>query len=228
MIEVSCVSKSFGDVIAVSDVSFAVPAGSVAVLVGPSGSGKTTLLRLIAGLEEPDAGEISMGGRQVSRPGWAVAPHQRSIGFVFQSPALWPHMTAAQNVMFGLQHLPRPEAAARLAEALERTSCAHVASRYPAQISGGEARRVALARALAPRPDWLLMDEPLTNLDGDLRAELLELVAGVAGETGAGMIYVTHDRGEAARLSDRPLLLRAGRLVTGGGGEQAGGGEGVP
>jgi len=212
MIEVKQLSKSFGQVRAVDEVTFDLPAGGSLVIVGPSGSGKTTLLRLIAGLEIPDRGEILINGALASQPGWAMAPHQRGIGFVFQTPCLWPHMTVAQNILFGLQNLPREVARRRLHELLEQTSLSGLEGRYPSQLSGGEARRVAVARTLAPRPRCLLMDEPLTNLDPDLRTKLLAVIKASVEQQGSCLLYVTHDRDEAACISDRNLTLRDGRL----------------
>lgn len=213
MIEVRAVVKRFGEVTALDGVSLALERGASLGVLGASGSGKTTLLRVIAGLELPDDGEVLMHGRTVSRPGWAMAPHRRGLGFVFQSPALWPHMTVAGNISFGLHGLPAAEAQTRLAQIIEDTGLGGLEQRYPAQLSGGQARRVALARALAPRPHWLLMDEPLTNLDRDARDELLTLVRRMATDSGAGLIYVTHDEGEIERLACPTLRLSEGRLI---------------
>jgi iron(III) transport system ATP-binding protein len=187
------------------------PRDSVAI-IGPSGSGKTTLLRLIAGLEVPDRGQIFIDGRLASSPEWTLAPYRRGIGFVFQAPALWPHMTVAQNILFGLQGLAKKEAGFRLEELLARTSLSGLADRYPHQISGGEGRRVALARALAPRPRCLLLDEPLTNLDPELKEEMLCLIEESLEESGICSIYVTHDASEAERISARILTLKGGSL----------------
>lgn len=217
MIEVRDVTKRFGKTTALASVSVTLARGERLSVLGPSGSGKTTLLRLIAGLETPDAGDVLLDGELASRPGWALAPHLRSIGFVFQQPTLWPHMSVARNVAFGLGEMPREPADARLAEALEATGLTGLRDRLPGELSGGEARRVALARALAPRPDWLLMDEPLANLDIEAKDEMLALIASVAQETSAGLIYVTHDESEAARISTRVVRLRDGRLQPDGG-----------
>lgn len=212
MIELRGVTKRFGDTVAVEGVSMTLARGASVAALGPSGSGKTTLLRLIAGLETPDEGEALLDGEVASRPGWVLAPHLRGMGFVFQQPALWPHMSVARNVAFGLGGLPREQADARLDEALEQTGLTALRDRLPGQLSGGEARRVALARALAPRPDWLLMDEPLTNLDTEAKDGMLELIAQVVGETEAGLVYVTHDESEASRIAERVVRLRDGRL----------------
>jgi iron(III) transport system ATP-binding protein len=209
MIALNQVSKSYGKVLAVDRVSFEVPPHSALAILGPSGSGKTTLLRLIAGLEMPDKGEISLLGEVASRPGWVRPPHERGIGFVFQTPALWPHMTAAQNVLFGLNGTPKPLARRRLDELIAQLRLEGLTGRYPAQLSGGEARRVALARALAPRPRCLLLDEPLTNLDAELKGEILPAIKALICEDGPCLVYVTHDAGEAAYLSKRVLTLTA-------------------
>lgn len=213
MIEVRAVVKHFGEVTALDGVSLELERGASLGVLGASGSGKTTLLRIIAGLELPDHGEVLMDGRTVSRPGWGMAPHRRGLGFVFQSPALWPHMTVAGNISFGLNGLAAAEAQTRLAQIIKDTGLCGLERRYPAQLSGGQARRVALARALAPRPHWLLMDEPLTNLDGDARDGLLALVRRMATDSGAGLIYVTHDEGEIERLACPALRLSEGRLI---------------
>lgn len=214
MILLKQVTKAFGNVKAVNMVSLEVPAGSSMVILGPSGSGKTTLLRLIAGLEIPDAGEIYLDGVLASKVGWVLAPHQRQLGFVFQSSSLWPHMTVAQNIMFGLHGIPQSEAKHRLNELMENMSLTGLERRYPHQISGGEARRVALARTLAPHPRRLLMDEPLTNVDPDLKLKLMAFIKQTVIRTKASLIYVTHDAEEAKEISERVLTLRNGCLET--------------
>ena len=212
MIVVDRVTRSYGNFKAVAEVSFELLEGEAVVILGPSGSGKTTLLRLIAGLEVPDGGEIYINGNLVSRKGWVLPPHLRGIGFVFQTPALWPHMTVAQNILFGLHRLKRQEARARLQEVLEQTGLTELAGRYPDQISGGQARRAALARSIAPRPRYLLMDEPLTNLDAGTKQEMLALIKKAAGEAASSLVYVTHDVWEAEQVGQRKLVLERGRL----------------
>lgn len=197
----------------IRDASFDLPDGSALAILGPSGSGKTTLLRLIAGLELPDDGTIWRDGEVISEPGWALAPHRRGMGFLFQSPALWPHMTVAQNIRFGLAGWARPAARQRLEELLAQTGLEALSDRFPHQISGGEARRAALARALAPRPACLLMDEPLTHLDADLKQEMLALILSSAAAARASLVYVTHDPAEAEVVSVRVGRMEAGRLV---------------
>jgi len=193
--------------------TLAVAAAERVMVLGPSGSGKTTLLRLLAGLDAPDAGVIEIDGRLASMAGRVVvAPHARGVGMVFQSAALWPHMTAAQNIGFGLGGRPGFDVRARVAEMLERVGLAGMGERYPDQLSGGEARRVALARALAGDPRLLLMDEPLTSLDPDLRSAMLDLVDRMVAASGASLVYVTHVADEAAKLAGRVVVLEGGRL----------------
>lgn len=187
------------------------PSARLAVL-GPSGCGKTTLLRLIAGLEVPDAGEVLIRGRVVSRPGWALQPGRRGLGFVFQEPALWPHMTVAGNVLFGLHGLTKDVSRRRLGQLMELIGLQGLESRYPHQLSGGEARRVALARTLAPHPHCLLLDEPLTNLDPESKARMLDLINQAAQLSGAAILYVTHERSEAEELGASIVRMEAGRL----------------
>jgi iron(III) transport system ATP-binding protein len=160
----------------------------------------------------PDKGTISMGGHVVSSSDIFVPPSERRIGFVFQSAALWPHMTVAGNILFALDALSEREQQQRLTALLDRMGIPHLRDRYPDQISGGEARRVALARALAPRPEILLLDEPLTNLDRALREELLVLIGESAREEGSTMLYVTHDEHEATMIADTIIRLEAGRV----------------
>jgi iron(III) transport system ATP-binding protein len=214
MITLKQVTKSFGEAQIIDRVSLEAMQNTSTVILGPSGTGKTTLLRLIAGLEMPDSGEIYLDGVLSSKPAWVLAPYRRGIGFVFQTSALWPHMTVEQNIMFGLHNLPESEAQHRLKELLEYVSLNGLERRYPHQISGGEARRVALIRTLAPRPKIILMDEPLTNVDPELKARLLSFIKQAVAETKACLIYVTHDATEASLISDRVLILRGGRFET--------------
>lgn len=206
------VSKSFGDKRVVDNVSLTVAAHARVAILGPSGSGKTTLLHLIAGLEMPDEGTISLGGRIVSGNGIFVPPYERRIGVVFQSAALWPHMTVAGNILFAIRDLPGMEQRQRLAYLLGKMGIAPLEHRYPGQISGGEARRVALARALAPRPEILLFDEPLTSLDRPLVEDLLRLIADSVRENGSTLVYVTHDKHEADVVADTILRFEAGTI----------------
>ncbi len=213
MIRVERLTKTFKNHTALAGVTFVVSRQESLAVLGPSGSGKTTLLRLIAGLERPDRGNVFIGDRLASSPMKILAPHKRGIGFVFQEPALWPHLNVAQNILFGLQGLPRSQTRRRLDEVLECTNLTGLEKRFPDEISGGEARRVAVARAIAPRPAVLLMDEPLTHLDPDLKDRLMEMIRDVTENSGATLIYVTHDRSEAAFISERTLELKGGRIA---------------
>ncbi len=212
MIRLQGVSKRFGDVHTIQEVSLAVARGEAVALSGPSGSGKTTLLRLIAGLEVPDAGEIHLDGRLASRAGWACPPYQRGVGLVFQRPALWPHMTVTQNIAFGLSGFPKEEAKERLQETVRLTRLEGLERRYPDQISGGEAQRAALARAIAPRPPILLLDEPMGGLDPELNRQMIDLLLAIRRETRPTIVYVSHDAAEAAAVTDRLVRLHYGRL----------------
>jgi len=193
---------------AVNDVSFEIPAGALTVLVGPSGSGKTTLLRLIAGLEGPSAGEIRIGGNRID----TLPPQDRDVAMVFQSHALYPHLTAAENIAIGLRlrHVRRAERDQRVAAVAEMLGLKKLLDRLPRQISGGERQRVALARAVVRRPAAFLLDEPLSSLDAPVRRQLRGEIARVQRESGAPMLYVTHDQAEAMALGDRVVVLREG------------------
>ena len=210
VIVVEGVTRTVGETTLVRDVSFAVGRGEALALIGPSGSGKTTVLRLIAGLDVPTAGRILIDGQIASEAGWACAPHLRGIGMVFQKPSLWPHMTVVQNVAFGLGGQPRREVERRLEEVLHLTRLVGLESRRPHHLSGGEAQRAALARAIAPKPRILLLDEPLSGLDPELHANMIQLFLQVRRETNATVVYVTHDHQEAAAVTDRVLRLRRG------------------
>jgi iron(III) transport system ATP-binding protein len=215
MILVDGLSKSYGETLALQVVSFKIEQGERVVVQGPSGSGKTTLLRLLAGLELPDHGRIQLDGAWVSGPGWATPPHTRGLGVVFQQSALWPHMTVVQNIRFALHRRDQAEGRAWLAQLLEWTGLTGFASRYPSQLSGGEARRAALARAMAPRPKRLLLDEPLTSVDPARRSHLLDVLRTFTRETGCTMLYITHIQEEAEQISARLLRMQAGRLSEG-------------
>ena len=206
-------AESFGRVRVIHGLDLDVASGDAVAVLGPSGCGKTTLLRLMAGLVSPDEGEIELNGRVVSRRGNVLAPHKRDIGYAFQRSALWPHMTVARNVAFGLHALPGDEARHRTQEWMRRVGLDGLADRYPDQLSGGQARRAGLARALAPEPAILLLDEPLTHLDADLRADLVEVIADHVGRTKATVVYVTHDAAEARSVTDRVLRMERGKLT---------------
>jgi len=202
---------------AVDGVTFAVPAGEIVVLLGPSGCGKTTTLRCVAGLEHPTTGAISIGGRLVSAPagGVMVPPRLRDIGMVFQSYAVWPHMTVAQNVRYPLKHrgIARAEADRRVAETLDLVGLHDYANRPVVSLSGGQMQRVALARSLVYRPHLLLLDEPLSNLDAKLRIRLRDDLRRILKATGMTALYVTHDQSEAVVLGDRVGVMRDGQLL---------------
>ena len=210
------VTKRFGSHVALDNVSFEVAAGSAAVILGPSGCGKTTLLRIIAGLEVPDTGHVSLNETTVSDAGRTIVPpHQRRLGFVFQDLALWPHLTVLENLDFvlGSMNLPRGDRSRRAREALALVRIEQFSARYPHQLSGGEQQRVALARAIVGEPRVLLLDEPLSSLDPQLRAELRSELAHLQQGLDLTMVYVTHDRDDAAVLADRVVDLRAGRIA---------------
>ncbi|HEU5490494.1 MAG TPA: ABC transporter ATP-binding protein [Gaiellaceae bacterium] len=211
MIRLDGVTKRFGDATAVDDASLCVARGEVVALLGPSGCGKTTLLRLIAGFERPDRGSIEVDRRIVAGSGSAwVAPEARRVGMVFQDYALFPHLTVAANVGFGL---PRRERAKRVPELLGLARLEGLESRYPHELSGGQQQRVALARALAPAPELVLLDEPWSNVDPFLRESLRAEVADIIRPLGVTVLLVTHDREEAFSLADRIALMRDGAIV---------------
>lgn len=195
---------------AVDGPSLEIEPGELFFLLGPSGCGKTTLLRMIAGFIDPTAGSISFSGRDVTH----TPPNKRNTGMVFQSYALWPHMTVAQNVGFGLdvRKVSGEEKARRIAEALEQVQMTGYEGRKPTQLSGGQQQRVALARALVVRPDVLLLDEPLSNLDAKLRLELRSQIRQVCKDSGLTTVYVTHDQKEALSMADRVAIMRDGRV----------------
>ncbi len=199
---------------AVAGVTLGLAAGQIGVLIGPSGCGKTTLLRAVAGLEPLSSGRIRMDGQVLgdAAGGTQVAPEARRIGMVFQDYALFPHLSVADNVAFGVQDLPRPERAARVQQMLDLVGLAHAAKRAPHQLSGGQQQRIALARALAPAPRLLLLDEPFSNLDVDLRERLAHEVRGILKDTGTTALFVTHDQLEAFALGDVIGVMQRGRL----------------
>ncbi len=208
------VSKRFGATRAVEGVSLEIADGEFFALLGPSGCGKTTLLRLIAGFEAPDKGLVKLSQEIVGWPGFAVPPERRQIGMVFQSYALWPHMTVAENVAFSLRvrRVPGEARGKRVAEALVMVGLETMADRKPHELSGGQRQRVALARCLAMRPGVVLLDEPLANLDVHLREAMQQEFSRFHREIGATFVYVTHDQAEAMALADRVAVMDAGRV----------------
>jgi spermidine/putrescine ABC transporter ATP-binding subunit len=209
-VEVMAVSRRFGDVAAVDGVSLSIERGKLFSLLGPSGCGKTTLLRLIAGLEQPTAGAIRVGGADMA----GVPPHKRPVNMVFQQYSLFPHLTVADNVGFGLRYhqVPRQARAARVGEALDLVRLQGLGGRYPHQLSGGQRQRVALARALVLRPQVLLLDEPLGALDKKLREEMQIELKSLQRAVGITFVFVTHDQEEALALSDTIAVMNRGRI----------------
>jgi iron(III) transport system ATP-binding protein len=207
------VGHAYGDEPVLSDVSFTAGAGGILCLLGPSGSGKTTLLRIAAGIDQPLRGTVRIDERVVSGDGIHVPPERRGVGLVFQDFALFPHLTNLDNVAFGLRGMDRAEARRQATRMLERVGMARHGAAYPHQLSGGEQQRIALARALAPRPGVLLMDEPFSGLDARLRDNVRDETLRLLKETRATAIVVTHDPEEALKLGDRIVILRAGSVV---------------
>jgi iron(III) transport system ATP-binding protein len=206
------VRKSFGSTEALADLDLVVPAGSITALLGPSGCGKTTALRVVAGLETPDAGTIHIHGEPVVDGTHVVAPERRRVGMVFQDYALFPHLTVARNVAYGLQGLDAANRRQRVAAALALVGLADLGERLPSQLSGGQQQRVALARALAPRPALILLDEPFSNLDASLRVSVREEVRSILRAAEATAVFVTHDQEEALSLADEVAVMQAGRV----------------
>ena len=209
-IEVRDVTKRFGAVTALDAVGFHVEPSELFFLLGPSGCGKTTMLRILAGLETPDAGTVLFDGRDVAD----LPPHQRGAPMVFQNYALWPHLTVHANIAFGLveRRVPARERATRVADALRRVGLQTLGSRTPGQLSGGQQQRVVLARALVLNPSVMLLDEPLSNLDARLRANMREELEKLHADTDIAFVYVTHDQTEALSLADRLIVMNEGKI----------------
>ena len=209
-VRLSGIRRLYGDVVAVAGLDLDIGAGEFFTLLGPSGSGKTTTLRVIAGFERPDAGRVELQGVDVTR----VAPSQRAVNTVFQDYALFPHMTVAENVAYGLRvkGIPRRDRRARVEEVLERVRLPGVGNRRPLQLSGGQRQRVALARAIVNRPPVLLLDEPLGALDLKLRQEMQIFLKGLQRDLGITFVYVTHDQEEALTMSDRLAVFNTGQI----------------
>jgi len=207
-------SKAYGAHRVVDDVSLTIDHGLLVCLLGPSGCGKTTTLRLIAGFVEPTAGKIRVGDNVVSAPGRVLPPERRNMSMIFQSYALWPHMTVAENVAYGLtlRKLARAEVARRVADILATTRLSTLADRYPAELSGGQQQRVSLARALVVEPETLLLDEPLSNLDANLREEMRFEVRRLHDAYRYTTVYVTHDQAEAMTTADLVAVMNGGRI----------------
>jgi iron(III) transport system ATP-binding protein len=211
VVECRSLTKTFGPVVALDRVDLDVREGEVLALLGPSGCGKTTTLRLIAGFERPDAGSVTLAGALVAAPGTFVPPERRRVGVVFQDYALFPHLTVAQNVGYGLRD--RAQRAERVAAMLAIVGLEGEAARYPHELSGGQQQRVAMARALAPEPALVLLDEPFSNLDAALRVRMRSEVRAILRAAGATAVFVTHDQEEALSLADRIAVMRSGRVL---------------
>jgi iron(III) transport system ATP-binding protein len=212
VLELDGVTRSFGAETAVDDLSLSVYEGELLTLLGPSGCGKTTTLRLLAGLDEPDSGEIRLGESSVAGPDAFVAPDERDVGLVFQSFALFPHLSVGENVGFGIADRSSSEVDERVTELLDLVGLADYRDHSPDDLSGGQRQRVALARSLAPEPEVLLLDEPFSNLDVSLRKEMREEVRRIIKETGVTAVSVTHDQEEALSISDRVAVISDGRV----------------
>ena len=213
-VQLSGIRKSYGALVVADGIDLAVAHGELVCLLGPSGCGKTTTLRLIAGFIAPDAGTITVGERVLSAPGTALPPERRNMSMIFQSYALWPHMTVAENVAYGLKlrRLPAGEIARRRDAALALARLGELAHRSPTELSGGQQQRVALARALAVEPETLLLDEPLSNLDANLREEMRFEIRRLHDALRYTTIYVTHDQAEAMTTADRIVVMNRGRI----------------
>jgi len=209
-LELIGITKRYGDFKAADDISLDVADGEFVVLLGPSGCGKTTTLRIVAGFIDPTAGDVRLGGRDVT----ALPPWKRNAGLVFQNYALFPHVTVAENVAFGLEmrKVPKAEMAPKVAEALRLVRLDHLSDRLPRQLSGGQQQRVALARALVFRPDVLLLDEPLSNLDAKLRQDVRVEIRELQRKLGLTTVMVTHDQEEALTMADRLVVMNEGRI----------------
>ena len=222
-VELRGLTKRYGDIAVVDDISLAIEHGHLVCLLGPSGCGKTTTLRLIAGFVEPSEGEIRVGDKLISSPAHSLPPERRNMSMIFQSYALWPHMTVAENIVYGLKlrKLGRDTIAQKLAAILATTRLAALAERYPGELSGGQQQRVALARALIVEPETLLLDEPLSNLDANLREEMRFEVRRLHDAYRYTTVYVTHDQSEAMTTADLICVMNHGKI------EQAGSPEDV-
>jgi iron(III) transport system ATP-binding protein len=212
-IRIQHVNKNYGETHAVRELNLSLRKSAITVLLGRSGCGKTTALRLIAGLERPDSGSIWIGDQQVSGDQVWVSATQRQIGMVFQDYALFPHLTIAQNIGFGISEMKAAKRYERVATLLEMVGLTGVEDRYPHQLSGGQQQRVALARALAPSPQVILLDEPFSNLDASLRQIMREEVRSILHEAGVTTVFVTHDQEEALRLADELVVMDEGRVL---------------
>lgn len=216
VLRLSGVTRRYGSVTAVEQADLELGEGRIACLLGPSGSGKSSLLRMIAGLEPVDDGAIHVAGTCLSAPGRTVPPERRGVGLVFQDNALFPHLDVAGNVAFGIAHLPAAERRERVARLLEQFHIVHLAAAFPHMLSGGEQQRVAIARALARSPALLLLDEPFSGLDGELRERVREALLSDLRASGATVLIVTHDPQEAMQIADDLILMAGARILQSG------------
>lgn len=214
MIRIENLKKRYGKVVALHGVTLELSSSEILAVVGPSGCGKTTLLRLVAGLDTPDEGRIVIGGIEVSTPTQMVAPHERELSLIFQDLALWPHMTVKQHIEFVLykDHLSKDVLKQATQGVLEDVSLNGYGGRYPHELSGGEKQRMAIARALASKPTYLLMDEPFSNLDPILKEDLQALITRLRNRHKMGIIYVSHNTDEVLALADRIAIMNNGRI----------------
>jgi iron(III) transport system ATP-binding protein len=221
-LELAGLAKRYGALTVVDHIDLSVERGNLVCLLGPSGCGKTTTLRLIAGFIAPDAGEIRVAGRTVSSAGFSEPPERRKMSMIFQSYALWPHMTVRENIAYGLalRKLPRAEIAERVDRILGVTRLSALADRYPGELSGGQQQRVSLARALVVEPETLLLDEPLSNLDANLREEMRFEIRRLHDEYRYTTVYVTHDQAEAMTTADVIVVMNQGRIEQSGSPEE--------
>jgi iron(III) transport system ATP-binding protein len=213
-VELAGLSKRYGPLTVVNEASLSIDKGALVCLLGPSGCGKTTTLRLIAGFLQPDAGEIRVGGRVVSAPGASEPPERRNMSMIFQNYALWPHMSVFENVAYGLRlrKIAKADIEKRVAAILAATKLTALAQRYPGALSGGQQQRVALARALVVEPETLLLDEPLSNLDTNLREEMRFEIRRLHDQYRYTTVYVTHDQAEAMTTADLVVVMNQGRI----------------
>ncbi len=214
ILSLQTITKTFAEskIPAVNNVSFTLQEGDILALVGPSGCGKTTLLRIIGGFEFPQTGEVKIGEQKVCSPTAWVPPEKRDIGIVFQDYALFPHLTVAENVAFGLKNLNKHQVKQRVSEVLNLVGLQTLEKRYPYELSGGQQQRVALARALAPKPKLMLLDEPLSNLDIHIRLQLREEIRDILKLAGTSAVFITHDQEEALAIADVVGVMRQGHL----------------
>ena len=213
MIELINISKSYKNQTVLEKVNFFAESDEFNAVMGVSGSGKTTLLRLIAGLIRPDEGQINIDEKTVDSKEIYVEPFKRSLGYVFQEAALWPHMTVEKNISFGLVNMEGEKLERKKTSIMTQTNIIEYRNKYPNQLSGGQAKRVALARALAPNPKYILLDEPLTNLDYDARVELLDLLLHIKEISDVGFVYVSHQKEEIEYLNSKLWILKSNKLV---------------